>query len=230
MTDSNHYQTLNLSQDATQEQVKQAYRELVKQFHPDSQSETANHDMIVNINAAYEILGDPQRRRVYDQQLMIRIGSFSSQRQQRTAYAQEDYKRRRQAEKDGELYLHQWYQKIYLPLHRLINKILNPLKAQIEYLADDPFDDRLMSVFAGYLQQCRHYLNQAKRLFSSQPNPPKLAKTATNIYHCLNQISDGIEELELFTLNYDDRHLHTGTELFRIAYRLFLDAQKTVIS
>jgi molecular chaperone DnaJ len=171
-------------------------------------------------------LKNPQRRRRYDRQLMVDLPPPSSNwRQKRNAEAQQNYQRHRQVSKDGELHLHQWYQKIYLPLNRLISQTINPLKAQIDDLAADPFDDQLMSSFASYLQRCRAYIEQAKLLFSSQPNPPKLAKTAANLYHCLNQVSDGIEELELFTLNYDERHLHLGTELFRIACRLRQEAQ-----
>ncbi|ACK69944.1 heat shock protein DnaJ domain protein [Gloeothece citriformis PCC 7424] len=227
MVKSNHYKILEVSQKATQPEIKQAYRRLVKQFHPDSHCETANHDKIVMINAAYEVLGDPQRRRAYDQQLSVGdTYDFSTRRQQRTAEAQNRYQSRRKAEKAREVYLDQWYNQTYVPLIRLISQIIRPLNSQIEALSADPFDDELMETFQDYLENCRHYLNQAKYLFSAQPNPPKLAKVAANLYYCLNQVSDGIEELELFTLNYDDHHLHTGQELFRIAYRLRGEAQK----
>ena len=51
---------------------------------------------------------------------------------------------------------------------------------------------------------------------------------AAHLYYCLNQVSDGIEDLELFTLNYDDYYLHTGQELFRIADKLRLEAQAAI--
>lgn len=227
MVNSNYYKTLEVSQQATQPEIKQAYRRLAKQFHPDSQEETANHDKIVMINAAYEVLGDPQRRRAYDQQLSVG-NSYESfnRRQQRTADAQSRYQHHRQAQKEGQAYQDQWYQQIYVPLIRLISQIIKPLNSQIDALSADPFDDELMEVFQEYLETCRHYLNQAKQIFYSRPNPSKLAKVAANLYYCLNQLSDGIEELELFTLNYDDHHLHTGKELFRIAYRLRGEAQE----
>lgn len=46
---------------------------------------------------------------------------------------------------------------------------------------------------------------------------PPAAGIASHLYHCLNAISDGIEELNYFTLNFDDHHLHTGQELWRRA-------------
>ncbi|PSF37187.1 molecular chaperone DnaJ [Aphanothece hegewaldii CCALA 016] len=230
MIDTNHYQTLEISQQATQQEIKNAYRRLVKQFHPDSLEETASHERIIEINAAYEILGDPKHRQVYDRQINQSENYLvATQRQQRTADAQKQYQRDRAAQKDTEFYISQWYQKIYLPLNRLINQILNSLPKKIEDLSADPFDDELMEQFQAYLEKCRTHLQKAKQIFSSQPNPSKLAKAAAHFYHCLNQISDGIDELERFTLSYDDHALHTGQELFRIASSLKREAQHATL-
>ncbi len=224
---TNHYQTLKVSQQATQLEIKQAYRRLVKQFHPDtdSQSQSSNPERIIQINAAYEVLGDCQRRRAYDS---LSSGYQSSKRQERTAEAQSQYQRHRQAEQDAEAYLDRWYQQIYLPLNRLMGRILNPLASQIEELSADPFDDELMADFQDYLAACHCYLSQARQVFSAQPNPSKLAQVAASLYYCLNHLGDGIEELELFTLNYDDRHLHTGKELFKMAQQLRRESQETI--
>jgi molecular chaperone DnaJ len=92
MADHNHYDTLHLNPAASQAEIKQSYRRLVKLFHPDSNSETADHHQIVRINAAYEILSDPQKRQSYDQQLCVRLKATpktrQQTRQQRTAAVQ----------------------------------------------------------------------------------------------------------------------------------------------
>jgi molecular chaperone DnaJ len=64
----NHYQTLEVAETASQGEIKQAYRRLAKELHPDSQSTRASHEQITQLNAAYEILGDRQRRAHYDRQ------------------------------------------------------------------------------------------------------------------------------------------------------------------
>ena len=230
MTDSNHYQTLEIEQNATPQEIKDAYRRLVKQFHPDSQRSQASHERIIAINAAYEVLADPKHRQVYDHQIhQTDDYVVATQRQQRTAEAQREYKRYREAQQDTEFALNQWYQRIYVPLNRLISQIINPLQSKIDDLSADPFDDELMEQFQAYIERCRTLLSQAKQLFSSQPNPSKLAKAASQFYYCLNQIGDGIDELERFTLSYDDHALHTGQELFRIAYRLKREAQHATL-
>lgn len=229
MSDSNYYQTLNVSPKATPAEIKQSYRRLAKLFHPDSQSQTADTEKIVQVNAAYEVLSDPHLRRSYDEQLQTsQLRSQYRNRQQRTADAQQHYKRHRQTARHADIALDEWLQQVFRPVNRLLDRILNSLGAELDELAADPFDDELMAEFESYLEDCRHYLNQAQLAFRSQPNPATVAGAAANLYYCLNQLGDGIEELKLFTLNYDDYYLHTGQELFRIAANLRYEAQYAV--
>lgn len=229
MPDSNYYDTLNISPNATTTEIKQAYRHLAKLFHPDSKRETADPEKIIQVNAAYEVLGDPTRRRSYDQQLRNQQPQPEWQnRQQRTTAAQQRYQRQRQTGQDADAQLNEWLQQVYKPVNRLISRILKPLNTQLDELSADPFDDELMADFQTYLEDCRYYLNQAQLTFRSQPNPATVAGAAANLYYCLNQLGDGIEELKLFTLNYDDHYLHTGQELFRIANNLRSEAQDAV--
>ena len=232
---SDHYRTLNVTPAATQAEIKQAYRRLAKQFHPDSNRETTNHEKIARVNAAYEVLGDPDNRKSYDQQLQyltqLEDAGFSAgrgNRQQRTAAAQARHRKQQQTAQTADEHLQQWLTQIYTPVNRLVLEILKPLKEQIDDLAADPFDDALMAEFQAYLEDCRDRLGRAETIFKSLPNPKTLAGVAAHLYYCLNQVDDGIEQLEFFTLNYDDSYLHTGQELFRIAAGLRREAQAAV--
>lgn len=218
---SNHYKTLNVTPAATQAEIKQAYRRLVKLFHPDSNSKTAGHEEIVRLNAAYEILGDSQQRQSYDRQL-----SHNSKQQAQTAQtAQKVSRQQQQTGRDADEQMEQWLTKVYKPVNRMLNSILKPLKKEIDQLSADPFDDELIEEFQTYLETSRDFLKKAQNFFRSMPNPSNVAGVAAHLYYCINQVGDGIEELHLFTLNYDDRHLHTGQELFRIAAKLRREAQ-----
>ncbi len=228
MGEASHYHTLNVDPSATQAEIKQAYRQLAKRFHPDTQTTHANHDAIARINAAYEVLGDPQQRRSYDQRLNH---PHRTTRQQRTADAQQQYRHYRQQVQTGQeadAELERWLKQVYTPVNRLIQQILQPLRSEIDALAADPFDDELMEDFQAYLADSRADLKQAQQRFRSMPNPPTVAGVAANLYYCLNQVGDGIEELERFTCNYDETYLHTGQELFRIAKGLQREAQAAV--
>jgi len=220
----NHYETLKINRDASQAEIKQAYRRLVKLFHPDSNQKTADKDEIIRINAAYEVLGDSQSRLNYDQKLQ----DESQNRQQRTASAQKHYRATRQSGKNADEQVEEWLRLIYQPVNRILSEVLDSLEEQIEELAADPFDDELLERFQEYLDTCREEMKQAQVIFRSLPNPPSLARTAAHLYYSLNQVADGVEELAYFPLSYDDRYLHTGQEMFRIATRLHYEAQDSV--
>ncbi|MEH2063187.1 MAG: DnaJ domain-containing protein [Nostoc sp.] len=226
---SNHYETLKVSPSASQTEIKQAYRRLVKLFHPDSNQESADHEQIIRINAAYEVLGDNQNRRNYDQQLQDHSQQLNSDRQQRTASAQKHYQTRRKTGRDVDEQVEEWLRQVYQPVNRLLCNILYSLEEQMDQLAADPFDDELLDEFQEYLKTCRDDLKQAQITFRSLPNPPSLARTAAHLYYSLDQVADGLDELGYFPLNYDERYLHTGQELFRIATGLHCEAQASVI-
>ncbi|MEH2313055.1 MAG: J domain-containing protein [Nostoc sp.] len=225
---SNHYETLKVSPSASLAEIKQAYRRLVKLFHPDSNQETADNEQIIRINAAYEVLGDNQNRRNYDQQLQDDSQKLNSDRLQRTASAQQHYQTRRKTGRDVDEQVEEWLRQVYQPVNRLLCNILYSLEEQMDQLAADPFDDELLDEFQEYLKTCRDDLKQAQITFRSLPNPPSLARTAAHLYYSLDQVADGLEELGYFPLNYDERYLHTGQELFRIATGLHCEAQASV--
>ncbi|MGA7933309.1 MAG: DnaJ domain-containing protein [Kovacikia sp.] len=235
MSTFDHYHTLDVSPSATQAEIKQAYRLLAKKFHPDSNRETANHETITRVNAAYEVLGDPATRKSYDQQRQYHSGLESAgwtvdsvSRQQRAATAQTRYRKQQQTGRQADEQFEQWLKRVYTPVSRIIYQILKPLNEQIDFLSADPFDDELMEDFQNYLEDCHDLLKKAETVFRSLPNPPSVAGVAAHLYYCLNQVGDGLEQLETFTLNYDDSYLHMGQELFRIAAGLRREAQAGV--
>lgn len=225
MAEHNHYETLQVSPQATQTDIKRSYRRLAKIYHPDKQQDRTDREQIVQLNAAYEVLSDPQRRESYDRKLQNPASIQSGNWEQRAKAAEKQYQKRRYTTKDTDEQVQQWLQQVYQPVNRLLCRILNPLQNQIDELSADPFDDELLEDFQDYLQNCREFLEQAQFYFRSIPNPAPLAGVAASLYYCLNQVSDGIDELEFFTLNYDDNYLHTGQEMFRIATGLRREAQ-----
>ncbi len=73
---NDHYATLEVSPLASDEEIKKAYRRLVFKYHPDrNQGNSRAQEKMQEINTAYEILGDPKTRKLYDQ------FRFDSQRQ-----------------------------------------------------------------------------------------------------------------------------------------------------
>jgi molecular chaperone DnaJ len=231
MAKKTHYQVLEIHQSATQAEIKKAYRRLAKKFHPDSRSEAASHEQISLINTAYEVIGDPSRRRVYDQQLQgvtANPEASAQNRAQRTADMQDVYRQQRQATRSSEVQIDAWLKLVYAPVDRLIAKIMSPLKKEIRSLAADPFDDELMEGFQTYLEDSRAMLEKAQDKFQSMANPSGADNVAATLYHCLGQLEDGLDEMERFTYSYEESYIHTGQELFRISRQLRQEAKDRV--
>ena len=61
-----YYAVLGVDEDASQEDLKKAYRKLARQYHPDRNKEPAAEARFKEINEAYEVLKDPDKRAKYD--------------------------------------------------------------------------------------------------------------------------------------------------------------------
>ncbi|MCD6339041.1 MAG: J domain-containing protein [Verrucomicrobia bacterium] len=62
-----YYQVLGVSRDASQEEIKKAFRKLARRYHPDvAKRDPQAEEKFKEINEAYEVLSDPEKRRKYD--------------------------------------------------------------------------------------------------------------------------------------------------------------------
>jgi len=66
----NYYETLGVPRDATKEEIKKKFRELTMKVHPDKTKEDSEEEMI-ELNKAYEVLSDEERREKYDKYLKV---------------------------------------------------------------------------------------------------------------------------------------------------------------
>src|SRR6478609_2430984 len=63
-----YYKILGLSKEATEEDIKKAYRKLARKHHPDlNPNNKEAHKLFQQINEANEVLSDPEKRKKYDQ-------------------------------------------------------------------------------------------------------------------------------------------------------------------
>ena len=228
------YEVLGVSEAATLSDIKLAYRNLAKKVHPDSQTQESNHNRITEVNAAYEVLKDPKRRKAYD----ASRNNFNSDFVQdleanwnrtaaRTKATQDQYRQQTRG-RDTELQLKEWLKRVYRPVNYQLSKLLKSLKGEIRKLSADPYDDELMGNFQAYLEDCRVAVNKAQKAFQSYPNPPSVASVAATLYYCISHLDDGVDELERFTCCYDDHYLSTGRELFRISDKLRKEAHAAI--
>ncbi len=83
--DKDYYRVLQVPRDASQEDIKRAYRRLAREFHPDvNPGDKRAEERLKEINEAYAVLGDPEARQQYDRartRVRIRRGEPRANRQ-----------------------------------------------------------------------------------------------------------------------------------------------------
>ena len=71
---TDYYKVLGVSDKATDKELRRAYRKLAKEYHPDSHP--GSEERFKAVSAAYDVLGDPEKRKEYDE--VRRLGPLSN--------------------------------------------------------------------------------------------------------------------------------------------------------
>ena len=80
------YEVLGVSKTASEAEIKKAYRKLAKKYHPDSNpNDAVAAERFKEINEAYDVLSDPEKKKLYDQYGMAAFEEGFSEEQARHA-------------------------------------------------------------------------------------------------------------------------------------------------
>ena len=206
------YQILKVHPSAKLEEIKKAYRKLVKIHHPDAGGDSA---VMLEVNSAWEIIKKKHKD--------VKLNKVNKS----PVSNQHEYKRETNKYSKSED-IKKWFQNIYLPIDKLLGQIINPLGSKIKDLSADPYDEILMDSFCLYLEESKTKITKIKKIYTSFVSPSIIRDFSLDLYHCLSHVEDGINELERYTMGYVDNYLHDGKAMIAIAKkkRKFLQSNK----
>ena len=208
----NPYQILKVNPNSKLEDIKKAYRELVKIHHPDKGGDPK---VIVEINAAWEILKKTHNKQTLNKTYNHNIHKKNEYKKSTSNYSEsEDIK--------------DWFKNIYLPIDKLLGQIINPLSSEIKNLSGDPYDQVLMDSFCLYLEKSKNKIKKVEIIYTSKASPTIIKEFSLELYYCLSQVKDGLHELERYTMGYVDNYLYDGKSMISEARkkRKFLQKNK----
>jgi molecular chaperone DnaJ len=216
------YRVLGVSPQASGAEIKAAYRALVKQHHPDAGGDATT---ILALNAAWEVLGDSERRAAFDRRTSgAGVGGGAPGGTGGSAPSSSSgigtKPRRSKGSTADHAALELWMASVYAPIDRALAQVINPFAAQLKQLSADPYDDQLMELFCTYLEQSQQKMLKVEALYRSAMAPLLAKDFSLQLYHCFAQVKDALVDLERYTMGYVDSYLRDGRELMREAKRL----------
>ena len=204
MTVRNYYEELGLSTDASQEAIRDAYRSLAKQVHPDRVGGDAQR--MTRINQAYETLGDPVRRGHYDAQ-HLKLASHKRP----TTPAPFDPR---------------WlYYQIIEPLDAELQRVQKRLLEQLEELSGDPFDAVLSRQFEREVTKIDQEIASVTSILAREEAPWPWHSVLGYYEQGLRQLDDALAEFKSFMLDFDLDHLVDGKSILLAAQEILLEAR-----
>ncbi|MFV0255361.1 MAG: J domain-containing protein [Erysipelotrichaceae bacterium] len=75
--EANYYEILDISPDCADSEIKKAYRNCVKKYHPDVNKNAGSNEIFMIIQEAYECLINPESRQIYDRELNYNNSKFN---------------------------------------------------------------------------------------------------------------------------------------------------------
>ena len=213
MNTMDYYKQLGVSRNALRAEIKSAYRLLAKRYHPDT---GGSNDKFLAIQLAWETLSDPQKKLIYDKNLLFQEKSDNQRHEDWSLEIKNNSNS--SATKDNDI--KNWLIYTYQPLNRSITQVIKPLNEEIKKLSADPYDDELMENFCKYISESQKKINKVSEVYKSRIVPSSISSLGLDLYHCYSQVEDALDQLDRYTQGYVDNYLFDGKEMMKEAKRI----------
>ena len=213
MNTKDYYKELGVSRNALKSEIKSAYRLLAKKYHPDT---GGSNEKFLAIQLAWETLSDPQKKIIYDKNLLFQENTES----QRYEDWSLEMKNNSNSSTNKDNDIKKWIINTYQPLNRLITQVIKPLNEEIKKLSADPYDDELMENFCKYISDSQKKINKVSETYKSRIVPSSISSLGLDLYHCFSQVQDALDQLDRYTQGYVDNYLFDGKEMMKEAKRI----------
>ena len=213
MNTKDYYKELGVPRNALKSEIKSAYRLLAKKYHPDT---GGSNEKFLAIQLAWETLSDPQKKIIYDKNLLFQENTESNRNEEWSLEIKN--KSNYSTNKDNDI--KNWIINTYQPLNRLITQVIKPLNEEIKKLSADPYDDELMENFCKYISESQKKINKVSEVYKSRIVPSSISSLGLDLYHCFSQVQDALDQLDRYTQGYVDNYLFDGKEMMKEAKRI----------
>ena len=213
MNTKDYYKELGVPRNALKSEIKSAYRLLAKKYHPDT---GGSNEKFLAIQLAWETLSDPQKKIMYDKNLLFQENTENNRHEDWSAEIKN--KNNYSTNKDNDI--KNWIINTYQPLNRLITQVIKPLNEEIKKLSADPYDDELMENFCKYISESQKKINKVSEVYKSRIVPSSISSLGLDLYHCFSQVQDALDQLDRYTQGYVDNYLFDGKEMMKEAKRI----------
>jgi len=213
MNTKDYYKKLGVPRNALKSEIKSAYRLLAKKYHPDT---GGSNEKFLEIQLAWEILSDPQKKIIYDKNLLSQKNTEINRHEDWSLEIKN--KSNYSTNKDNDI--KNWIINTYQPLNRLITQVIKPLNEEIKKLSADPYDDELMGNFCKYISESQKKINKVSEVYKSRIVPSPISSLGLDLYHCYSQVEDALDQFDRYTQGYVDNYLFDGKEMMKEAKRI----------
>ncbi|MNK53533.1 Chaperone protein DnaJ [compost metagenome] len=216
---ANFYEILGVAPNATTETIRRAFRDRAKERHPDTVA--GSEAAMVRLNQAYETLKDARRRREYDASLAPAFSPFEAPFGAPTRPRRPQARPARAAGSDPLLFLLQ----VFHPLDHKLAQALVDLKAALEEVAYDIYDDTYVSRFEKAVLQTERIITGLDGLLQRADWPAPLMN-ALNLYsQAVRQVEDALGDFRDFSQSYDVDLIVQGIAILDAASELLDEAR-----